>query len=166
MHERAVLLLHGVALTTVRPIEATVGVEAGAVTVGAVGRPGEAVHDELALLGDAVVVRIGELPDAGRRGDEEATVGPAAALRHGEFIREDGAALEYPVAVPVLEHEDAVREDGFELLRAPIYASGVAHEEAATVIDASHSGIGYHWRGGGDDHFKTHWELMLQPALR
>ena len=166
MHERAVLLLHGVSLAAVRPVEAAVRVQAGAVAVGAVGGPGEAVHDELALLGHAVVIRVGELPDAGRRGDEEAAVGPATALGHGELVREDGAAFEHAVAVPVLEHEDAVREDGFELLRAPIYASGVAHEEAATVIDASHGGIGYHWRGGGDDHFKTHGELMLQPALR
>ena len=166
MHERAVLLLHRVSLAAVRPIEATVRVQARTMAVGAVGGPGEAVHEELALLGHAVVVRIGELPDTGGRGDEQAAIGPATSLGYGKFVREDGAAFEHAVAVPVLEHEDAVREDGFELLRAPIHASGVAYEEAATVIDASHGGIGYHWRGGGDDHFKTHRELVLQPALR
>ena len=165
VHERAVLLLDGMALATMRPIEAAVRMEARAMAVGAVGGPLEAADDQLTFVRDTAAGRIGELPDAGGVGDVETALIPVGALGISEFVREDGAVLVDAVAVAIFQEEDAVGQDGLELLRAPIHASGVAHEEATTVIDASHGGIGDHRSGGGDDHFKTRRQLGLRGVL-
>ena len=166
MHEGAVLLLDGVSLATVRPIEAAVGMQTRAVAVRAVGGPLETADEQLALVRDAVAVGVGEFPDARGVGHVEASVEEVRALRVSQFVREDGATFEHAVLVAILQEEDAVGKDGLELLRAPIYASGVAHEQATLVIDASHRGIGNHRSGGGDDHLKTRWQLGLRGVQR
>jgi hypothetical protein len=48
------------------PVEAAVGMQEGAVDVGGVAGVVEATDDHFALVGDAVIVSIGQLPDAGR----------------------------------------------------------------------------------------------------
>ena len=48
------------------PVEAAVGMQEGAVDVGGIAGVVEAAHNHLALVGDAIVVGVRELPDAGR----------------------------------------------------------------------------------------------------
>ena len=93
MHESAVLLLDGMALTTVRPIEAAVRMEARAVTVGAVGGPLEAADDQFTFVGDTTAGGVGEFPDARRVRDVEAAIEKISPLGVGKFVREDRAVL-------------------------------------------------------------------------
>ena len=64
--EGAVLLLHVVAFAAVAPVKASVGMQKRAMDVGGVAGVFETADDHLALVGDAIVVGIGEFPDAGR----------------------------------------------------------------------------------------------------
>jgi hypothetical protein len=148
--ERAVFLFDVVVFAAVAPVEAAIGVELGAVDVGGVAGVVEAGDDFFPLVGDAVVVGVGEFPEAGRGADVEAAVEPAGALREGHFVGEDGGFVEGAVGVGVFEQEDPVGGIFVELGFVPVHADGVADEESALVIEAAHDGVGDEGRGGGE----------------
>jgi hypothetical protein len=138
----------------------------GAVDVGGVAGVVEAADDHLALVGDAVVVGVGEFPDARRRADVEAAVQPARALREGHLVGEDGAFVEGAVVVGVFEHEDAVGRILLKLLLVPVHANAIADEEAAFVIQAAHDGMRDERRGGGDAERVAVGQIVLRQSLR
>ena len=65
---------------------------------------------------------------------------PEGAHGEGEPLGEDDAPVEDAVAVGVLEPDDAVGRGLEELLEAEVDAGGVAHVEAALVVEAGHDG--------------------------
>jgi hypothetical protein len=150
VHERAVLLHDLVPLASVAPVEAAVGMQEGAVHIRGVAGVLEASDDHLALVGDAVVIRVRKLPQSRRRAHVERAIQPASALREGHLVRVDGALVEDAVLVRVLEHEDAIRRVGLELLLVPVHAGAVAHEKATAIIEAAHDGMRHQGSGGGD----------------
>src|SRR3712207_4560556 len=101
-----------------RPIDHPVGAEVGAVeVVGAAGQ-GLALEPLDPLVGDAVVVRVGELPDAWGGGDVEGAGVPHRALGEHHLVGEDRLLVEDAVIVGVLEADDAVGLFGELLLGA------------------------------------------------
>ena len=66
------------------------------------------MEPDFALVGDAVAVGVGELPDARRGGDVERAVVPHGPFGEQHLVGEDGRLVEPAVAVGVLEADDAV----------------------------------------------------------
>ena len=162
----AVLLLHIVAFAAVAPVKAAVRMQKRAVDVSSIPGVVEAGDDLLALVGHAVVVGIRELPNRRRRGDVEAAVQPARALREGHLVGKEGALVESAILVGVFEHEDAVRRIFLELLLVPIHARGIADEEAALVIEAAHDRVRDERRRGGDFERVASGEIVLWQSER
>ncbi len=162
--EGAVFLRDLVAFAAVAPVEAAVWMEEGAVDVGGVAGVVEAADDHLTLVGDAVVVGVGEFPDAGRGADVEAAVEPAGALGKGHLVGEDGAFVEAAIVVGVFEHEDAIRGIRFELRLVPVHADGIADEETAFVIETAHDGMGDEGRSGGDFELVAGRKIVLRQG--
>lgn len=67
----AVLLFHIVSLAAMAPIKPSIGMEEGAVDIGGISGVIESTDDHFTLIGDSVVVGVGELPQAGRGTDVE-----------------------------------------------------------------------------------------------
>ena len=155
VHERAVRLLHVMTLAAMRPVKAAIRVSPRTVDVGAVGRPLETAHQQLALVGHAVAVGVRELPDAGRRGHVERAVQPAGALRHRQAVGEDRAAIEDAVAVAILQHHDAAGLLGLVPRRAPGRPRGIAHEETTLRVHAAQGRVRDHPGGGGLDQLEA-----------
>ena len=63
----------------------------------------------LTLVGDAVVVRIRELPDAGGSGYIDRALVPQNSFGEHHPVREHGALVVAPVTIQVREAQDAVR---------------------------------------------------------
>ena len=60
------------------------------------------------LVGHAVAVGVGQLPDGGRRGDVERAAVPHRPLGEHHLVGEDGLLVEFAVAVAVFEPDDPV----------------------------------------------------------
>ena len=93
---------------TFRPVNPAVWAEVGAVQVVCAAGERLAVMPHLALVGDAVAVGVGELPDLRRRGNVERAVVKHRALGEHHLVREDHGLVEASVTVRVLEAHDAV----------------------------------------------------------
>ena len=76
-----------------------------------------------AHIRDTVVVGVGQLPDAGRRGDIDGALKPHHALGQHHFIGERNALVEAPVAVAVFEPHNTMRFL-FELLLNFVVGAG------------------------------------------
>ena len=63
----------------------------------------------LALVGHAIAVGIGQLPDARRSGHIQRGVVPQRSLRKHQFVGEDSALVELAVAVGVFQADDSMR---------------------------------------------------------
>ena len=137
-----------------------------AVDVGGIAGVVEAGDDHLALVSDAVVVGVGELPDAGRRADVEAAIQPARALREGHLVGEDRAFVEGAVLVGVFEHEDAIGRILFELFLVPIHAGGIADEQASLVIKAAHDRMRDERRRGSNFERVAVLQIVLRQSER
>ena len=119
-----------------------------------VGAAGEclAVEPHLALVGHAVAVGVGELPDLRRGGDVERAVEPERALGEHHFVGKDGALVELAVAVRVHEADDAVRFVGELLFDLVVRARAVGDVEFARVAKGHGDGPVHERRAGGEFH--------------
>ena len=117
------------------PVDPAVGAEIGAVQV--VGAAGErlALEPFDALVGHAVAVGVGQLPDAGRGRDVERAVVPHRPLGEHHLVGEDGPRVETAVAVAVLQPDDPVRPLGELLLDVVVRARRVGDVEPAVLIE-------------------------------
>ena len=75
-----------------------------------VGAAGERLAREPldSLVGHAVAVGIGQLPDGGRGGDIERAGVPHRSLGEHHLVGEDGSLVEFSVAVAILQPDDPV----------------------------------------------------------
>lgn len=94
-----------------------------------------ALEPFLAHVGHAVAVRVGEFPNAGRRGDVERTIEPQATLRQHHLVREGDRLVEASIAIRVFEPHDAMRFLRELLFHFVIRAGGVGDVEAAQFIE-------------------------------
>ena len=69
---------------------------------------GLALKPLAALIGHAVTVGVGELPDARRRGDIPRTVVPQTTFREHHLVRENGGFVEGTIGFSLFEAHDAV----------------------------------------------------------
>ena len=60
-------------------------------------------------VGNTVIVRVGEAPDAWRFSHVEGSIVPEGAVGDEQLVGEDGAFIEFPVAIGILQHSDEVR---------------------------------------------------------
>jgi hypothetical protein len=102
------------AFPSVAPVEAAIRVQERSVDIRRIARVVEPRDDHFALIGHPIAVRVGKLPDAGRRRDVEAPIEPLRALRESHVIREDRAFVEDAVVVRVFEHQHAVGRRCFQ----------------------------------------------------
>src|SRR5262249_41523317 len=91
------------------PVDPAVGAEVRAMQV--VGASGKrlALEPLRALVGHAVTVGVGQLPDAGRGRDVERAVVPEGPLGKHHLVRKDRALVEPAISVAVYEPDDAMR---------------------------------------------------------
>ncbi len=131
------------------PVDPAVRTEIRPVQI--VGAPGQrlALVPLLTLVGDAITVGVGQLPDARRRGDIERTVEPHRALGQHHPVGKDDARIEAAVAVLVFEAHDAMRAIGELLLHPVVRARGVRDIQAALVVEVRDDGT-VHERRAGD----------------
>jgi hypothetical protein len=120
------------------------------------GLPLEPLH---ALIGDAIAVGVLEPPDARRCGDVERAIEPEGAFGEHHLVGEDGALLEDPVAVRVLEPEDPVRPLHDLLLDLVVRPRGIGHVEAAELIEVGGDRPQDNGRRRGDLHVEARRRL-------
>ena len=115
------------------PIDETIRPGVGAVEI--VGAAGErlTVEPHLALVGHAVLVGVGELPDLRRGGDVERAVEPHCAFGKHHLVGKDGALVELAIAVRVHEAHDAMRLFRELLFHGIIRARTVGYVEFTRV---------------------------------
>ena len=94
-----------------------------------------ALEPFLAAVGHAVVVGVGELPDARRRGDVERAVGPEDPLGEHHPVGEHGAAVVAAVAVEVHQPHDPVGALHELLLRRGVRAGGVGDIKPPLLVE-------------------------------
>jgi hypothetical protein len=121
---------HGTRRPFVREVDPVVEAEDGGVDGVLRVREREAGEDLLALLRLAVAVRVLQVPDVGRGGDEHALAVTHHARRQHEPVGEHAAALEAAVAVAILEQPDAAGGPGVERI-----ARHLDHEQAPVLVE-------------------------------
>ncbi len=92
----------------------------------------------LAPIGDAVAVRIRQLPDARRSRHVERAVEPHRPFREHHAIREDDAGIEPAVAVRIFEADDAMGPLLQLLLDLVVRSGRVRHIQATFLVEISH----------------------------
>ena len=102
--------------------------------VGAV-RQCLAVKPDFALLGDSVIVGVGELPDLRRRGDVQRAVKPQRSLWKHELVGIDRALVKPSVAISIFESPDAV--GAFFALHVDVFvrAAGIGDVQPSTLVE-------------------------------
>ena len=105
-----------------------------------------ALEPLLALVGDAVAIGIGQLPDARRRRDVERSIEPHRPFRQHHLVGEDDALVETAVAVRVFQPDDSVRLVGQLLLDVVVRAGGVGDIQPA--LSSKSATIGRSTSGG------------------
>ena len=146
------------------PVDPPVGPQIRAVEI--VGAPGQRLAGEplFALIRHAVVVGVGELPDAGRSAHVQRPVEPHRALRQHHAVRKDDAGVEDAVAVLVLEPHDPVRAVGELLLDFVVGAGGIRDVQPPLFVEVRDDGPIDQW-GPRDPHdleAGRHGELRLR----
>src|SRR5262249_12987828 len=102
---------------------------------------------------------------------EDSPVVPEDALGIRQLVREDGALVEAPVAVRILEPADAVGRVPAEVVARGLVARGVGHVEAAAIVEAGEHRMRDQWRPGDALRDKARWDTegdgpRLGGALR
>ena len=123
----------------------------------------EAGEDLLPHIGDAVVIRVFEIPDVGSGGDKDAAFPAGGAGGPGEAVGEDGGFVEGAVAIGVGEEAHlAEGQVGGVFLRRLVggfVGVGVvvhlAHVGAAVGIVGEGDGVGDEWFGGDELHLEA-----------
>ena len=87
------------------------------------------------LVGHAVAVGIGQLPDGGRRGDVERAGVPHRPLGEHHLVGEDGLLVEFSVAVAVFQPDDPVGLFRELLLDVVVGAGRVGDIETPLVVE-------------------------------
>ncbi len=116
--------------------------------VDVVGAPGQgaALEPLLPTVRHAVAVGVGKLPDAGRTRHIHRTAVPEASLGKHHLVGEHHRLVEHPVAVGVLQAQDAVGGILQLLVRRLIGSGRIRHVEASLVIE---TGAHRAWRDSG-----------------
>ena len=122
------------------PVDPAVGPEVRPMQVVGAPREGLAREPLLAQVRDAVVIGIGEFPDAGRSSDVKRSVEPHRALRQHHAVGEDHAGIERAVAVFVFEADDAVGAIGELLLHLVVRARGVGDVQPPPLVEVRDDG--------------------------
>jgi hypothetical protein len=92
-----------------------------------------------AFIRDAVIVRVGELPDARRRGDVQRPVQELRAFRKHHPVGEHCAPVEFAVAILVLEPHDAMRPLLQLLFHLVVRPRRLGNVQPALVIERRHN---------------------------
>jgi len=146
----AVFVRYFVSVPPFAPIDAAVGAEEAAVHVGRIAGVAELADQQLPLIGHAVVVEVGQFPDAAGGGRIDRAVMPEGPLREGHFVGEDRLLIELAVPVGVFQSHDAVGKLLLQIDSRQIHPRALGHIEPPFVVKAGHDGMLDQRRGGGD----------------
>jgi hypothetical protein len=122
------------AVPALRPIEPAVAAEVGAMQVVAALRERAAVEPHLPLVGHAVAVAVGELPDRRWGGHVERAGVPERALEHHQPVGERGPPVVDAVAVGVFEPRHAMPRIRLLPLERVVRAARLRHVEPAGLV--------------------------------
>ena len=111
-----------------------------------------AVEPRLALVRDAVAIRVGELQNLRRRGNVERAAKPHRAFGKHQPVGENCALIETPVAIAVREPHDAMRLVGELLVGLVVRAAGVGNVEPPLLIEIAGDRAIDEWRAGDEFH--------------
>ena len=122
------------------PVDPAVGAEIGAVQVIGATRERFTLKPLDPLIGHAIAVGIGQLPDAGGRRNVERSVVPHGSLGEHHLVGEDRPRFIAAVAVTILEPDDPVRPLGKLLLDVIVRARGIADVKPALLVESGGDG--------------------------
>ena len=136
------------------PVDPSVQSQVGAMQI--VGATGEGLAREpfLPPVGDAVIVRIGQLPDAGGRRHVKRAVEPERALGNHHAVGERCAAVETSVSVRVFQALDAVRFPLQLLFDRVVGSGGLGYVESPLLVEIDGNGTLHQRRPGDEFHLK------------
>ena len=137
------------------PVDPSVQSQVGAVQI--VGATGEGLAGEpfLPLVGDSIIVGIGQLPDAGGRRHVERAVEPEGALGDHHAVGKRSAPVIAAVTVRVFQALDAVRFLLQLLLHRVVGTGGFGHVEPALLVEVGGNGAFHQRRPGDELHLKS-----------
>ena len=145
----AVVVFELVPVITVGPIQPTIGAKKAAMNAGRVAVVAELVDDDFALVGDAVVVGVGQSPNVRWRGDVQRSVVPGTAHRKRHLVGEHGRTNRTCRLGRYRQVANRIGKLFFQFLVGHVDAGVVANVQPTVIVETGHRRMRHQWRTGG-----------------